>query len=457
MKKLIFVFLFICVFVSNTAFASGNITEDYDLIIQEKYGNNQSRLNVAKTICEIIEDRGYSLYKNCETYFTDCDDSDVQALRTLGIIVGNGDKTFSPYNQITQQELETVLKRTNEYLDNDKKLLYSDNNSEKGFVCETDEYYYYTAPVEGFPIFQYGFYSYNKNTGEKNLLSSMSVNRICEYNGRIYYENSNGNVAYMEDNTVYNVGIECYDMCIYDGYIYGCYDPETGYLSRYNIYTRDIETLGNLVFYGKTVMDKNELYHLQDGEDKLLKMTVGEWVPEVVLESVKSFSVTEDYIYYSTEDSLFKLNKASGETEKILSGYEIVGITVCDGEVYCKFYGGAENGGGYYNETFLGIIRDGNLEKVVDEHVLNFIVNNGRVYTTSNNALGYFEFDEKLQTKEDLLSKISLGMSYEEVVKSIGMPHIDNGPGIFVYGYRTADYGLINLRFDKDYKLCKMK
>ncbi|MBR5517685.1 MAG: S-layer homology domain-containing protein [Clostridia bacterium] len=455
MKKFIFAFLFICVFVGNTAFAYGNVTEDYNLIIQEKYGNNQSRLNVAKAICEIIEERGYSLYKNCETYFTDCDDPDVQALRSLGIIVGNGDKTFSPYNQITQTELETVLKRTDEYLDNDKKLLYSDNNFEKGFVCETDEYFYYTAPVEGFPMFHYGFYSYDKNTGEKIRLGSMSVNSICEYNGRVYYEG--GNVTYIEDNAVYDMGIKCYDMCIYDGYIYGCYDPETGCLSRYNIYTRDMENLGNFVFYGKPVMDKNELYHLQTDEDKLLKMTIGEWVPEVVLEGVKSFSIAKDYIYYSTEDSLFKLDKSSGETEKLLSGYEIVGITVYDGEVYCKFYGGTENVGGYYNETFLGIIRDGKLEKVVDEHVLNFIVNNGRIYISSNNALGYLKLDEELQTKENLLSEISLGMSYEEVVKSIGMPHIDNGSGIFVYGYRTADYGLINLWFDKDYKLCKIK
>lgn len=361
------------------------IYNEYTTYIREEYDDCKTRLNTAKLICRIIENRGYYLYKDCENYFKDCDDHNVQTLKQLGIMVGDGNKNFFPDNQISEYELGITLRRTVDYLNNEKKLLSSDNNANQGFVYENDDYYYYTAPVSGYPQFQYGFYSYNRETQEIMKIDNCSVHNIQEYDGKIYYTDSHYEVKCLNENIVTDVGIQCWsDMCIYDGYIYGCFNPKEYKLYRYNLLTGDNEVLSETICK-KISMDENCLYFMD--KNNLLKMIVGEWKPKLIIKDVTCFSISKDYIYYSTIDSLYKLNKSTGETEMLMTGYGIEKITVYNNNIYCIVNDIVSEDDRNVVRPFLAVVKNGDLKKILDEPIKYFVVGNGYIYYTYNNDL----------------------------------------------------------------------
>ena len=97
----------------------------YRLIATEFYPNTDSRQGIGIAMENIVLEKGIS--KGNENKFTDCLDTRVNTLVSMGIIHGMGDGIFAPDECITREQAATILNRTAEFLGN-KTLINLSNN-----------------------------------------------------------------------------------------------------------------------------------------------------------------------------------------------------------------------------------------------------------------------------------------------------------------------------------------
>ncbi len=97
------------------------------MLIEKKSGNSIDEVVLEKTGNNLDD-----LVKNAA--FLDSSDRNVIATKNLGIINGIGDNKFAPWNNISRQDVATLLKRTSQFLGKDSSNKVSNFADDAGIA-----------------------------------------------------------------------------------------------------------------------------------------------------------------------------------------------------------------------------------------------------------------------------------------------------------------------------------